>query len=420
MQLATTQSACPHAQSLDGFDPFDLNDPFELYALSRNELPVFYNDEIEHFVLTRYEDIRPVFDNWKLFSSENAQKPLRPLGAKAKQVMTDGGFTAYSGMSARVPPDHTRIRKLVQSCFGPRRFKAIEPEIEKIVDTAIDAFAKDGQVEFNAEFARDVPALVLFKFLGIPDEDVPMVKSWAVSRASLTWGNLTDEEQIPHAENMVRYWNYCLGLVAKRKQVPANDFPGDMVRLQAEGADISDDEIAGVFYSILFAGHETTTTLLNNGLRELLSHPESWKAIYADPSLIPGAIDECLRYSPSIAAWRRTALDDTQIAGVDIPKGSNILLIMASANRDAAKFADPDTFDIKRSDARRHLTFGYGIHACVGQQLAKMEFAITLRALTSRLPDLHLKADQTFEFIRNTSFRVPLALHLEWDASQQK
>lgn len=415
MTSASMATAVNSAGFTQEFDPFDLTDPFEFYARSRAEEPVFYNTDINHFVVTRYEDIKAIFTDWNLFSSENAQQPLRPLCAAAKKVMTDGGFTAYSGMSARVPPDHTRIRKIVQSCFGMRRFKAIEPDIRQIVETAIDRFAQSGSVDFYAEFARDVPAFVLFKLVGVPDQDVAMVKSWAVSRALLTWGTLTDDEQIPHAENMVQYWNYCRALVQKRHDQPADDLPGDLVRLQSEGADISDDEIAGVLYSILFAGHETTTTLMGNGLRELLEHRDSWNMICEDPSTITGAVDECLRFSPSIAAWRRTALADTQVAGIDIPKGANLLLVMASANRDSAVFNDADIFDIKRTDARKHLTFGYGIHACVGQQLSKMEFAITLETLAKRFPDLRLAPNQTFSFIRNSSFRVPVALNVEWD-----
>lgn len=410
----TAARTCPYSNASADFNPFDLSNPFPFYEWARAEAPVFYSEELGYYVVTRYADVKATFDNWQVFASDNAQAPLRPMCAEGKEIMRQGGFTAYSGLSARVPPDHTRIRKLAQSCFGPRRFKSIEPKIREIVTRAIDAFAERGKANFFAEFAYDVPALVLFKLVGIPDSDVPKVKRWAVSRALLTWADLTDEEQLPHARNMVEYWNYCQDLVRDRYDNPADDLPGDLVRLKQEGADITNEEIAGVLYSVLFAGHETTTTLMANGVRELLTHRKNWDAMVADPSLIPGAVDEILRFTPSIVTWRRRATEDTEIGGVKVPANSNVLVIMASANRDDTVFDHPNDFDIQRANARNHLSFGYGIHFCLGQQLAKLEFSIMLEELTRRLPNMRLSPDQKFEFVRNISFRVPTALHVEW------
>lgn len=418
MSTSTAQAArCPFHDASTDFDPFEMRDPFPFYQWARAEAPVFFSDELKYFVVARHADVKAVFDDWRTFSSENAQAPLRPMCEEGKRVMREGGFTAYSGLSARVPPDHTRIRKLVQGCFGPRRFKAIEPKIKEIVNQMIDGFAARGSADFFREFAYDVPALVLFNLMGIPNMDVPKVKSWAVSRALLTWGDLTDEQQVAHARNMVEYWNYCRELVRRRHEDPTDDLTGDLVRLQQDGAEISDEEIAGVVYSALFAGHETTTTLMANGMRELLLRRENWQALVANPALIPNAIEEVLRFSPSIVAWRRRALKDATIGGVPVPKDSNILLLIGSANRDESVFAEPDRFNVQRTDARSHLAFGYGIHACVGQQLGRIEFAIALGELTRRLPSLRLAADQSFDFIHNISFRVPTSLRIEWDVA---
>lgn len=414
MTATSKARACPYSNASIDFNPFDLVDPFPFYEWARAEAPVFHSEELGYWVVTRHADIKAVFDNWQVFASDNAQAPVRPLCAEGKRIMMEGGFTAYSGLSARVPPDHTRIRKIAQGCFGPRRFKAIEPEIRAIVTRAIDAFAARGHANFFAEFAYDVPALVLFKLVGIPDSDVPKVKSWAVSRALLTWASLSDEEQIPHARNMVEYWAYCRDLVASRYETPSDDLPGDLVRLKQEGAEITDEEIAGVLYSALFAGHETTTTLMANGLRELLTHRQSWEALVEDKAKIPEAIEEILRFAPSIATWRRRATRDTEIAGVKIPANANLLLLLASANRDEAVFDQPAVFDIGRTNARAHMSFGYGIHFCLGQQLAKLEFGIMLEELTRRLPQMRLTPDQSFDFVRNISFRIPTALHVEW------
>ena len=417
MNTMAPAKGCPFHDAATDFDPFDLTDPFPFYEFARAEAPVFYSEKLGYWVVARHADIKAVFENWQTFSSENAQAPIRPMGEPGRAVMKAGGFTAYSGLSARVPPEHSRIRKVAQSCFGPRRFKSIEPQIFEIVNREIDRFADKGSCDFFREFAYDVPAYVLFRLVGVPDSDVPKVKSWAISRALLTWGNLTDEEQVPHAHNMVEYWAYCRSLVAAAHENPGDNLPGDMVRMQAGGAEISDDEIAGVLYSVLFAGHETTTTLLANAMREVLLDRDRWEDLKASPDKWTAATEEFLRFSPSIVAWRRRALTDTEIGGVAIPKGADILLLLGSANRDAAVFENPDTLDIDRPNARSHLSFGYGIHFCLGQQLSKLEFGIAMREVARRLPSLRLKPGQEFTFAHNTSFRVPTALQIEWDLS---
>lgn len=413
--VAVEGARCPFSDPTRDFRPYDLSDPFPFYAWARDEAPVFLSKETGYYVVSRHADVKAVFEDWRTFSSENAQAPMRPMCEEGRRIMRDGGFTAYSGLSARVPPEHTRLRAIVQGCFGPRRFKAIEPQIRTIVNAQIDSFISRGHADFFREFAYDVPALVLFKLVGVPNEDIAKVKAWSVSRALLTWGNLSDAEQLPHAHNMVDYWAYCRALVAARHRDATDDLPGDLVRLQAEGAQIDDDEIAGVLYSILFAGHETTTTLLANGVDSLLTYRRNWQAIVADPSKIPAAVDECLRFSPSIVAWRRKALRDATIGGVPIPVGANILLLIGSANRDERAFAHPTEFDIARRDARQHMAFGYGIHACVGQQLSKLETTVALEELTRRLPSLRLVPGGARTYIPNISFRVPSSLEVEWD-----
>ncbi|MGC1505815.1 MAG: cytochrome P450 [Sulfitobacter sp.] len=394
-------------QHAEDYNIFDLNAPHAKWKELREDQPVFQDPETGYWIVTRHADIKAVFDDWNTFSSDNAQAPVRPMCDAGKQIMIDGGFTVYSGLSARVPPDHTRIRKIAQSAFGPRRFKAIQPKIEIIIDRYLSKIAARSECDFFRDVAYDVPALVLFALMGIPDEDVPKVKDWAASRALLTWGNLSDEEQLPLAQKMVEYWSYCRGLVAARKEVPGDDFPTDMVKAQAEGADITDEEIAGVMYSVLFAGHETTTTLMSNAVITLMSNRDAWDAICADPGLIAGATEEILRFEPSIVSWRRRAKFDTKVGGVDIPEGSNILMIMGSGNRDADVFENAEAFDIQRENARNHLSFGYGIHFCIGFQLAKMEFGIMLRELTARFPKMTMKLDQHIEYLNNISFRVP-------------
>lgn len=401
------------------FDPFDLNKPHAIWEQFRNEAPIFYHEESGYWVVTRYNDIKAIFDDWKTFSSENAQKPMRPMCEEGRQILKDGGFTAYSGLTARVPPDHTRIRKIAQGCFGPRRFKSIEPLVEEIVSRHLDdleaAGKSGGPVNFWEVVAYPVPAYVLFTLMGIPDEDVPKIKQYGASRGKMTWSDLTDEEQIPVAHDMVAYWKYIHDLLDMRRENPGDDFPSDLLRLQSEGADISGEEIAGVLYSTLFAGHETTSTFMGNYVMTMMHNRDAWEAIKADHSLIPNAVDEMLRYMPSVVGWRRKARHAITVGGVDLPEGAEVLMITGSANRDEAQYPNGEALDITRQNARTHLSFGYGIHYCLGFQLAKMEAQILLRQLAERFPNIRLADGFEAEYLRNISFRVPTSVMVEWD-----
>jgi cytochrome P450 len=407
-------NTCPYHKISDDFKPFDLTNPFPFYQKSRNEQAVFYSEELGYYVITRYEDIKAVFSNWKIYTSENAQSPFKPIAPKAKALMEAQGMIGLSGLSGRIPPDHTRIRRIVSMAFGLSRFKKLEPRIRALAIEMIARFQHNGHAEMIRQLAYDLPAYVIFMLLGIPDEDVQQVKSWAESRLLITWGDLTEDEQLVHAQNMVNYWNYCQNIVALRHQNTTDDLPGDLVKLQAEEHEITDREIAAICYSQLFAGHETTTSLIGNGIRELLSHRQSWEAICQNSTLIPNAIEEILRYSPSIVSWRRKALEDSEIGGLHIPAGSNILLVMGSGNRDESNFEQGENFDIERTNAKEHLSFGYGIHFCLGSPLAKLEFKIVLEELIKAIPNLYIKPNQTFKFAPNTSFRAPVALEVEW------
>lgn len=408
-------SACPYHQAVaDAYEPFDLKDPFPFYKKAREEAPVFYSKELDLWVVTRYEDIKAVFANWQVFTSENAQKPVKKMAPEAKAILEEAGLVGLSGLSARIPPDHTRIRRIVSQAFGRPRFKKLAPRIRDLAIRMISAFQEKGKVDIIKELAYDLPAYVIFMLLGVPDQDVEKVKDWASSRLLLTWGDLDEEGQIYHAKNLSRYWEYCQNLVKQRHEHQSDDLPGDLVRFQLEGEEISDHEIATICYSQLFAGHETTTSLMGNGIRELLTYRHSWESICEDPSRIPQAIHEILRFSPSILSWRRHCLETTQVGDVSIPKGANLLLVMGSGNRDQALFEEGETFDIERANAKQHLSFGFGIHYCLGSPLAQLEFKIVLEELTQRLPSLGLVADQEYTFAENMSFRAPLSLWVEW------
>ena len=400
-----------------GYEPFKQDDPFPAYAALRAEEPVMYDERIGYWIVTRYDDVKAVFNDWATFSSENAQAPVRERGPQAAQIMTDGGFTAYSGLSARIPPEHTRIRKIVSRAFTPRRYKVLEPAIRANVVAQVEKMMQraDRRGDLLADLAYDIPTITILTLIGADTSKIDTFKKWSDSRAAMTWGDLTDDEQVPHARNLVDYWQECLRLVAEAHATDRDSLVGDLVRAQRDGDPISDHEIASVCYSMLFAGHETTTTLLSNAFRLLLSNPDQWQTVVDDPKTITAAIDEVLRFSPSIVAWRRKALKDTAIGDVSIPEGAQLLLVMGSANRDEEHFDDAETFDITRKNAREHLAFGYGIHYCLGNMLAKLQARIAIEEVARIAPGLRIVDSEKITFGDNLSFRAPLAVPVTWE-----
>lgn len=425
MSRTSSVTGCPVAHAAvapadhHGYEPFNQDDPFPAYTRLRDEQPVMYDDRTGLYVVSQYDNVKAVFEDWETFSSENAQSPVTQRGPQATKIMTDGGFTVYSGLSARRPPEHTRIRAVAQKAFTPRRFKVLEPMIRDNVKASIQAML--ARATPHADIVQDVayalPTITILTLIGEATDPatIDQYKRWSDSRAAMTWGDLSDEEQIPHAHNLVEYWKRCQELVAQAHAEDGDNLTADMVRDQQAGAEISDHEIASLLYSLLFAGHETTTTLISNSVRVLLTHRDQWEAIVAEPKKIPKAIDEVLRYSGSIVGWRRKALTDTEVGGVAIPQGAELLLLMGSANRDEARFEDGESFDITRGNAREHLSFGFGIHYCLGNMLAKLQTKIALEELSSAIPTLELDEPAAIGFRENISFRVPNHVHVSWN-----
>lgn len=412
-------AACPYADLSQDFKPFELSDPWTFYERARTEAPVFYSRELDYWVVSRYADIREIFRDPATFSSENTQSPYRARPPEVQKILDDGNLSVVSGLSGRQPPDHTRLRGFIKKAFTPKRVAAQEPRIREIATTMIDAFAQRGQADLAAELAYELPALVIFGMLGVPDSDVPNVKAWAASRVYMNFGDAPVAEQVYHAENLVRYWRYCQDLVAARLEHPQDDLPGDLARIYLEGDQtLTPDEIAGLVYGQLTAGHETTTALLSSGLRELLNQRETWERLCADPELIPGAVEELLRLTSPVFTWKRRTKRAATVAGVEIPADSNVLLLLGSANRDAEQFPEPDRIELGRENASRHLSFGLGIHFCLGSPLARLEGKVVLEELTRRLPGLRLVEGQTFDYSANSSFRGPSHVLVEWDTSE--
>lgn len=421
MAAPTVSAAkCPVSHEARTFNPFTeayLQDPYRFLRDLRRVEPVFYSEELDYWVVTRYEDVRSCFRDQDVFSAAIALDPLKPLYASALSLIGNGGFVPGDAMVNEDPPNHAERRKRLLKNFAPPRLKALEPFIREKTTGFIDRFVHNGRADLVGEFVYELPALVLFRLVGIPDADVPMVKKWSTPLAEFQWGFPSEAEQSRLLGILRDYWQYADRHVGRLMADPTgDDIVSEMVRAHKENPEIWDRAyVTRLMLETIFAGHETTTDAAGNAIRTLLEHPSQWEALCRDPALIPNAVEECLRYTSSVIAWRRLTKRPVTIGGVNIPEGAKLLIYNGSANRDEHAFANSETFDITRGDAGKHVAFGYGPHFCIGAPLARLELRVILEELARRLPRIRLTKAQTWTYSPNTSFRGPQSLWVEWD-----
>ena len=422
--VAAAPTGCPVEHHWSPLNDDYLTDPYPIAAELSEAHPVFYAEQLGYVVVTRMEDIEYVFTHPDVFASNNVQDPVFPLAPEASAILAADDFDPVAVMSNRQQPDHGRIRMFTRQGFGNRRLKSLEDYMRARASDLIDQMIAEGSpAEYVQALAFPLPAEIMFRFIGFPPEDDAMVKAWCVNRRAFSWGKPTPAEQVEIAEGMLDYWRYCRQFVALRRDEPADDFTSELLALHAadpdptNGTGISYREVESVVYGISFAGHDPVTSLLCNTLLCLLPRRDQWEALVADPSLVANAVEETLRYESSQVSWRRVTTQPTTLAGIDLPAGTRLFLNFASANRQPDLFDDPNTFDIHRKTANQHISFGKGIHFCLGSGLAKMEARIALGLLAEKLPSLRMVDDeQRLEFFPNITFRGPNALHVAWDA----
>ncbi len=415
-ERAPAPSGCPVNHEFSPFSEAYVKAPYAVLEKLRGQEAVFYAETLGYLVLTRMEDVAEVFRRSDIFASANVQDPVLPICEAAAAVLAVPDYNPIAVLSNRPPPDHTRIRKHTQAGFSSRRMKILAPFIRRRCQALIDGIKRQGvSVEFVSAFAHPLPGETIFRFIGFPEADDGALKDWTTNRLAFTWGQASEGEQIDIAHKMLAYWRYCAAFVKNRQAEPADDFTSELLAAHAaDPGDLSYDEVVSVVYGLSFAGHEIVSNLLSNGLIDLLSTPGGWAEICQQPDLIPNAVEEVLRCNSPQTSWRRVAVQDTKLAGYDIPAGTQIFLSLGSANHDEALFDSPGAFDMHRENARAHISFGRGIHFCLGNRLAILEATIALETLAEGLPSLALVADQSFSYVANFTFRGPRELWLTW------
>ncbi len=408
---------CPIDHGWDPLGAAHLADPYAESRRLAGHGPAFYSPELGYLVISRMEDIEAVFSDHETYASSIVQDPVFPLDPAAAAVLAAPDYNPVAVMSNRPEPDHGRIRVHTRKGFSNSRLKALEPFIRERTDHLIDGMIAGGSpAEFVRALAFPLPGETVFRLIGFPPEDDERLKGWCRDRKSFSWGHPTGAEQTEIAEKMVAYWRYCRQFVADKRDHRGDDFTSELLDAHdADSDDLTYREVESVVYGLSFAGHEAVTALLCNCLLTLLSSREQWQELCADQSLVANAVEEVVRFENSQISWRRITTRPVTLCGYDLPAGTRILMNFAAANRQADLFADPDTFDIHRANAGRNISFGKGVHFCLGAMMAKIEARIVVGALARRLPSLRLVDGQELRYFPNITFRGPERLLVEWD-----
>ena len=368
-------------------DPRFLADPFPLYRRMQDEDPAHWSPRLKAWVLTRYEDVKRVCLDTRM--SSDRLRPFfaaLPSGEAARIAELIRYLTLW--MVFRDPPDHTRLRRLAAKVFHVRSMTALRPNIESLTEWLLERIGDRERFDFIAEFAGPLPALVIMDMLGVPREELPRLKHLSDEMALFIGSARDTPEKYARAEAATHEMaDLFRELIAARRTEPRRDLLTELVHLEDDGDRLSEDELVATCILLLFAGHETTTHHIANGLAALLRFPEELARLRADRSMAPAAVEELLRYDGPIGAQVRIVQDAQKLHGKDLEPGQRVFLMMNAANRDPRAYEDPDRVDLRRNGVA-HLTFGFGPHICLGFPLARLEGQVALPAVLSRWSEL--------------------------------
>jgi cytochrome P450 family 130 len=362
------------------YDPEDEQtqlDPYPIYRRLRDECPVYRQERLRFWALSRFADVYAALNDHQAFCSRQGltwdPTAAEQAGVLPMMVTTD-------------PPDHTKLRRLINRGLTPKRVADLEPEVRAGVVEKIDALRATGGGDLVADVAVPVPTAMVGRFLGVPETDRPRFHHWAGAVVAGTSGAAFHQE---HHRAVRELYAYFHDLIERRRCEPTDDLIGTLIAAEIDGGQLTTREILGFCFNIVVGGIETTTNLISNGMALLAAHPESARRLAFEPRLIPQAIEEFLRLETPVAGLCRTTTRSVTRHGVTIPAGEKVLLMFGAANRDEREFADPDRLDLDRS-SERHLAFGHGAHYCIGAALARLMGRVAFEELTTRLGDSHV------------------------------
>jgi cytochrome P450 len=401
------------------YDPLGAHaqDPYEFYALARHQQPIFFYPELAAWVVTRHDDVRAVLRDAETFSSANSLRPVAQPDPAVYAEFAKGYPMAPEAVNSDGAA-HRRLRRPFADGLAADQVRAVEPYIRQRAGELVNAFADDGHAELMGQLAVPLPLAVIGRLFGLDPADMPLVHAGSLGILVLVSARSASAEQVAAARHVVALQR-LLASYLRRRAEPGEDL--DLISRTVAGlapaaGQLTFDQEAELVESLfgtLLAGHTTTSNLLGNGVRQLLSHPEQWALLRSQPELLDGAVEEIARYDTSVQAQFRVTTRPVTLAGQELPSGAEVLVLFGSANRDPALVDRPEVFDITRPPSR-HLAFGFGAHSCAGAQLARAELRIALATLVDRLPELRLAEAQTVTIAPSLRLRGPTALQVEW------
>ncbi|MGW4690668.1 cytochrome P450 family protein [Streptomyces sp. NPDC004244] len=376
--------------SVLSIEPEFFSDPFPTLKSLQETGParlVRLPDGVEWWIVTRYDDVLAGLEDPRLSSAANDHM------ASEDELPTTDAITSANNATRRSmvnldPPDHTRLRRLVVRAFSAKRIDSLRPRVQQIADELLDAMAQGGhETDLISAYASQLPIRVICELLGVPEDHEALREKTGAAFQVVK----DDESMKGMAEAFSWLTEYTTQLIRAKQNDPGDDLLSDLIAVHEEDDDrLDDEELAAMALTLLLAGHETTVQLIGNGMNALFNHPDQLAALLRQPELVRTAVDELLRYDgPTNPGVARFATEDVPLGGVVIPRGGLVLLSVAAANRDAARFERADTLDLTR-DAAAHLGFGRGIHYCLGARLARLEGEIGIGSLLRRFPDIRL------------------------------
>ncbi|HSN34882.1 MAG TPA: cytochrome P450 [Arthrobacter sp.] len=378
-------------------------DPFPHYERMREAAPVFHDEQSGSWHVFRYEDVQRVLSDHARFSSR--------MGGDDP---SETGQLFASSLITTDPPRHRQLRSLVTQAFTPKAVDALAPRISALTEELLEGIASTGTADLIRELAYPLPVIVISELMGIPAGDRDRFKQWSDVIVSQTQTGAANED---HHSTNVEMTEYFLNLIEQRRSRPGNDLISNLLSAEIDGQKLSVLELLGFCSLLLVAGNETTTNLIGNAVLCFSEVPGTIDRLLKEPSLLPQAIEEVLRFRSPVQSMYRVAVADTMLGDVPIPAGAPLVAWIGSANRDERQFPRPAEFDIDR-DQIRHLAFGHGIHFCLGAPLARLEARIALEALLSRLPGLTVSPGAHLERMDSTIIYGLKSLPAQWSVRQ--
>ncbi len=378
-------------------EPGFIADPYPVYAELRERSPIWYHEPTDHWLVSRFADVDRLLRDRRFGRTYHHVATNSEMG-RPEEPSWHGPFwhLIRNGILDMEPPDHTRVRSLVSKAFTPRMVEGMRERIQAMMDGLVDEVAGAGEFDLIGMIAEPLPVAVIAELLGVPAEDRHLLRPWSADICGMYELNPTEEAARTAVRACEGFSNYLRSLSRERRADPRDDLISSMGQVVEGGERLTEDELIGTCVLLLNAGHEATVNVTGNGWWSLFRNPEQLARLRADPALVPKAIEELMRWDTPLHMFERWVLEDAEICGANVPRGAELGLLFGSANRDPDVFERPDQLDISR-EPNPHVSFGAGVHFCLGAPLARLELEISFSTVLARLPEMELVAQPSWK-----------------------